>query len=541
MGQKTNLMKKFLLLVVFIAGYLNSYSQAWHLKFQNFGVSEGLPEGKVQFIRQDSQGYIWMGTQNGLLCYDGYKPKVYRFGTVTDRSFRSMIEDNNKTLWFTTVANGILRYNRLTENFTQYKYPEKQGKQDITGPFFAAADNENKLWFYCGSNANPGLTEAVKFDPESGGYQFFNKERKGLKYLDVNQIFKSKDGGIWLGTNNGIYKYNIKDHRFSAYLATTDTSHQKNVNFIYEAPSAPGILWLNIVDFKKLKAVIERLDPRAQTVKDYRPGNNPGATGFNNFTNSMYEDKQHLLWVASANGLMSFDRKTERFTNYWPADTAQSGFKNFSVFIEPAKNGYFWLIGDKALLNFDPVTHHFERYTPDPGDPHAISGTSISLAYSGISNLYVDNSDILWAPFEGHGVDRIDPLTSAFLTYNNKPTDPQSYPGGNISKIVDAGNGRVWFTNADAIYEWLPGSGVFKKIYNAPNGHVFVNNLIRDSSGKVYFSSAKGFNIYDARTKQLSSFSPVANDPATLSSVSINTMLARIHHRQKNLDEVTGR
>src|ERR1700753_1363024 len=144
-------MKKLLLFILFIAGYLNTDAQWWHLKFENFGINEGLPESQVQFIKQDSQGYIWMGTQNGLLCFDGYKPKVYHFGTVTDRLFRSMIEDNNKNLWFTTIDNGILKFNRLTENFTQYKYPEKQGKPEINDPVFAAADNENKLWFYFGS------------------------------------------------------------------------------------------------------------------------------------------------------------------------------------------------------------------------------------------------------------------------------------------------------------------------------------------------------------------------------------------------------
>jgi ligand-binding sensor domain-containing protein len=73
-------MKRILLLVILLTCLNNIYAQSTHLKFDHFTVIDGLPERQVQFIKQDDLGYIWLGTQNGLLRYDGYKPKVYRFG-----------------------------------------------------------------------------------------------------------------------------------------------------------------------------------------------------------------------------------------------------------------------------------------------------------------------------------------------------------------------------------------------------------------------------------------------------------------------------
>lgn len=134
-------MRKTLLLVLLLAGLHYSYAQESTIKFDHLTVREGLPERVVQFVQQDSQGYIWIGTQNGLLRYDGYKPKVYRFGVDKNAlspscSVGSMHEDKDKNLWFTTYENGLFRYNRATDSFIQYKYPEVNGKPEFTIQFF---------------------------------------------------------------------------------------------------------------------------------------------------------------------------------------------------------------------------------------------------------------------------------------------------------------------------------------------------------------------------------------------------------------------
>ncbi len=535
-------MKKFSLLVFLLLGGIRVHSQPGHLKFDHFSIKDGLPESAIQFIKQDSRGYIWMGTQNGLLRYDGYKPEVYHFNLgknpiSSSRSVESMIEDNNHTLWFSIVANGIFKYNGPTNSFTQYKYPQMRAKDCLITQDFAVADKENNLWAYT-TFSNTGLTEAVKFNPKTGKYQFFNKKQKGANYLDVdnvNCIIKSSDNTIWLGTNNGLYSYDYKDKRFNAYLPTTDTSRQLNVTRVYEAPSQPGLLWINVlpVDMganiarKNFSAFsLERFDSRNKTLKVFHPDHFPQLNFFNDIVNNIYEDKQHMLWFATANGLMSFSPKTEVFSEYLPPDTGAKGYKTPNFGVVAAKNGSFWLSTDgEGLLNFDPVTHRFTRYTANPDDPDAVSGNVMDLSEFDLNNKFiVDNADILWAAFSHRGVDKVNALVSAFRAFNKTP-DPGSYPGGNAIQMVSAPGGYTWFTTSDGIYKWLPGSNEFKQIYKTKGGDSIVRRFVIGANGFIYFTTNKDFNVYNIKAHSLRSYAYIPNDSTSISSMAVLSML----------------
>src|ERR1700753_3223789 len=119
-------MKKFLPLVLLLISINYAHAQSAHIKFDHFTVKDGLPERQISFIKQDNEGYIWMGTQNGLVRYDGYKAKVYRFGVDKDAAYQicspqSMLIDKDNTIWITASGNGLFRYDRPSDNFIQYK------------------------------------------------------------------------------------------------------------------------------------------------------------------------------------------------------------------------------------------------------------------------------------------------------------------------------------------------------------------------------------------------------------------------------------
>src|ERR1700744_3837092 len=107
-------MKKLLLLLLFFASISRGNTQAPDIKFEHIGVKEGLPEQQIQALKQDAQGYIWIGTQDGLVRYDGYNYKVYNLGTDKLNKFNttdvgSIVEDKQKNLWVSSAGNGIFR------------------------------------------------------------------------------------------------------------------------------------------------------------------------------------------------------------------------------------------------------------------------------------------------------------------------------------------------------------------------------------------------------------------------------------------------
>ena len=123
--------KYFILqLLITSSFYFLSYSQNTIPQFptpvfEYLSSEDGLPENSVTSILQDYLGYLWLGTQNGLVKYDGYSMKVFLpeendSSTISSREIVTIYEDKNKTMWVGTW-NGLNKFNRLNETFTRYK------------------------------------------------------------------------------------------------------------------------------------------------------------------------------------------------------------------------------------------------------------------------------------------------------------------------------------------------------------------------------------------------------------------------------------
>src|SRR5579859_3969314 len=121
---------KRLIFVVLISAPLFSFSQNQSLKFEHFGTREGLSQINVNCIIQDSRGFMWIGTRNGLNRYDGYKFITYRYdsknpNSVSDNMIIDLAEDGKGNIWIAT-QNGLNRYDRNTCTFTRYLHDERK-------------------------------------------------------------------------------------------------------------------------------------------------------------------------------------------------------------------------------------------------------------------------------------------------------------------------------------------------------------------------------------------------------------------------------
>jgi ligand-binding sensor domain-containing protein len=109
---------------------MTGFSQKQSLKFQHITSNEGLSQSNVQCILQDSRGYMWFGTEDGLNRYDGYSIKVYRTdpskpNTLSSDFIKDIVEDSAGNLWVATWGGGLNRFDRKLETFTAYKKNEK--------------------------------------------------------------------------------------------------------------------------------------------------------------------------------------------------------------------------------------------------------------------------------------------------------------------------------------------------------------------------------------------------------------------------------
>ncbi len=140
-------MKKLFTLLLAVAS-LNCFAQYRDLYFEHLNVVEGLPESSITALHQDKLGYMWIGTQNGLVRYDGYKVKVYKLGldikgSIKDYAADDIYEAKDGGLWIATRGNGFFRYNRTADNFEQYKLGEKYNGSSYKT---IVIDDDGYLW-----------------------------------------------------------------------------------------------------------------------------------------------------------------------------------------------------------------------------------------------------------------------------------------------------------------------------------------------------------------------------------------------------------
>ena len=97
-----------------------------NIRFSQIGVNQGLSQGSVRFVFQDSKGFIWFGTKDGLSKYDGYKVTVYKkeiknANSLSSNDIKCISEDREGKLWIATWEGGVNVFDPRREQFTNYR------------------------------------------------------------------------------------------------------------------------------------------------------------------------------------------------------------------------------------------------------------------------------------------------------------------------------------------------------------------------------------------------------------------------------------
>ena len=174
-------LRYFFLLFFLNALCFFAFAQKQNIKFAHLDISSGLSQSNVLCIFQDSRGFMWFGTPDGLNKYDSYSFTVYKKdlkkpGSLSNNYIRDIIEDKNGDLWLATWGGGLNRYNRQKDEFTHYKYNQLNANSisgDFSGDFLK--DSESKIRISTG----PGIDVS---DPKKN--RFFHYKNCNLVLLN---------------------------------------------------------------------------------------------------------------------------------------------------------------------------------------------------------------------------------------------------------------------------------------------------------------------------------------------------------------------
>src|ERR1044071_2762097 len=262
-------------------------------------VAEGLPNSNVHAIVQDRSGFIWFGTQEGLVRYDGTTMRVYRPvdkdpASISAGFVPALALDASGKLWVGTAERGVNLYDPATDHFTRFMREPGKSPLSSEGVTSILRDRKDRMWF---AMSGGGLN---RFDAATGAFTSYL-----TKPLDaaVTAMDSDASGNLWLGTaSEGVIRFN-PDGGTSAIRPTPGDDRGLGGAPITAIPASPGgKVWIG-TDGEGVVA----LDPASGKLTHHRAVADDASTLTDDHITALFEDRNKNLWVGTTNGLNRVD------------------------------------------------------------------------------------------------------------------------------------------------------------------------------------------------------------------------------------------
>jgi len=513
-------------LIALILSPLLSFAQRPSLNFEHFGTREGLSQINVNCIIQDSRGFMWVGSRNGLNRYDGYKFITYRYDSSNESSLSNnmitdLAEDSEGNIWVAT-QNGLNRYCRKTGIFTRYLH-DAHNSNSLTNNVInrLAFDNNGALWIATQVN----------------GLDCFNlKKNKFIHHThsdaiagaindnNVRTVYKDSHGHMWVGAaSGGLSLYDPGTNSFTNYRFYDPKTHVlagENVVSIVE--NNDHELWIGTQEDG-----LYLFDERSGAYTKFKHGEGEINTISSNTIYSLNKDEAGNLWIGTENGgLTVYDIKNKRFYQYANDEVDGNSIKGNSIYaICRDRLGNMWLGAFSGGINlFKKSTSSFTlyRHNSSPG----------SLSNNFVLSLFEDRNKNIWVGTDGGGLDRLDPQSGIFTHYKQQRGGKKGISGNYVLALNQDEEGKLWigtWGNGMTVMDPVTGKcDYFDK--DAAGGHKLsgnnVYNLLQSRDNKIWLSIfGGGLNCYDKKTNTIKYYTLDLNNPKSISSNYIYSLL----------------
>ena len=450
--------------------------------FKNITIEDGLSQSTVETIYQDSKGYIWIGTNDGLDRYNGYEFKHYKHdkydkNSIANNYIVDIIEDKNGYIWVSTIG-GLSRINPDKDEIKNYYSKEDRGNLSNSNLWQLLCTKDNRLI----ASTIDGLNV---YDKNKDKFTRILYKEGELPSQYIYSLEEDINGHIWVGTDNGLVEL---DKDLNIVKSYHDTIGDSDVYNVYD--DSKGNIWVCTLDNGLFKI---NLDDKS--VENYKNNNSKRSIPSNN-VRDIISDSEGKLWIATDKGLCTFDYEREEFITYNKKLYQSNSLIDDEIFcLLKDSSGLIWIGTYSGISRFNPNSN-FTHFKLDPYEDNSISGNVIH-------GIYEDDDKTLWIGTNESGVNIINGESIKHLNKENSNI---------VSDLIEdiTGFKNYIFIGTNEGLSVLVKNDKTAKNYTITNYTTKdglpsnkIRSLFIDSKGYLWIGTNKGLAILDTNNNKI--------------------------------------
>ena len=421
------------------------FLSAQNYQAENISLAQGLSQSTVYCFSQDSSGFLWVGTQDGVNKYDGLKFTTLYYQpfdsmSLTSSNIMSMLHDSNGRAWYGTANHGLNLYlpvkNKFRNNFFTSDSVHSISDNSIN---VMKEDLSHNIWIGTMNGLNKISIKGT--DPEKAEISFskiyFDPASKGSNIIMA--IFPEDNNHLWIGTKNGMYKVTFTNDKQS---------------------SSPAI-------------------------ENYKPSESYTGNEIHCITHDVYKN----LWAGSSSGIYILDKKKNSFVNI---PFSKEKRKKTIYSICSASDGNLWLGTNDGLyiISKEELSQVWERIPEIKRvlpDEKSINGVILSLHEDDI------NKGIIWTGTEANGMTKISPVSKNFVTNHLYDVLPIAF----VFSIYKDVNDIIWIGTTNGLIRFDRTNNkylLFRSDEKKPNAlqSDYVHSIRKNKNGTIWIGTLAG-------------------------------------------------
>ena len=530
-------------------------AQAPYLRFENLSTEDGLSQASVHAIFQDSSGFMWFGTQDGLNRWDGARFIHFRNlpddpTSISDNRIKSIDEDRTGILWIGTDRGTVDAYDPATGEFRHVVKSLADGQRLDVGEILVTLWNsDHELWI----GSMNGLFLLNILDDSLLSLPFWQHE--SASPTRVNDLVKDLDGQVHFSHHDGLGRVQWISGRPVAVV----TQHFERDQVTALAMDADGKLWtaaghrvgrldenIDKIDWLSLESEAPsslRINqiffdrgrrmwivtsnglflylPDSKVFHAYREHSADSNSLSDNELYTVIEDQGGMLWIGSLKGGADRWHPASLALGRYPADQTDGAPSIYAFATTPDHD--LWIGTFEGLLRRRPGT---DELLPFP-EPRALPGFPQNIR---ALSLLGDRKGQLWIGTQRQGLIRLAPGGESFTVFPQSPKGPGSLPVKSIMSLFESSDGTVFVgTSGGGLAQFIPESESFKVFKPGPGrtglGSERIPRIAEAGPGSLWLAVYNtGLDHLDLESGKVTHFRSSADDPTSLPAESVSCL-----------------